>query len=68
MLKRISKRTPLLTILLLSAVLSVYAQQQADPEGDFAFRIIDDGRAVEITGLLGAIRLCVSLNGYRTCR
>jgi hypothetical protein len=37
------KKTPLLTILLLSAALSVYAQQQADPEGDFRFRIIGGG-------------------------
>ena len=49
-----TKKTPLLTILLLSAALSVYAQQQADPEGDFVFRIIGDGRAVEITGYVGS--------------
>ena len=49
-MKPLNKKTPLLVALLLSAALSAYAQQQADPEGNFTFRIIDNGRAVEITG------------------
>jgi len=54
MLKPLNKKTPLLTALLLAAALPVYPQQQTDPEGDFAFRIIGNGTAVEITGHTGS--------------
>jgi len=47
-----TKKAPLLTILLLSVALSAYAQ--ADLKTNFTSRIIDNGRAVEITGYTGS--------------
>jgi len=41
----------ILTVLILFAALSAFSQR-ADPESDFAFRIIDNGTAVEITKYL----------------
>ena len=51
------KKTLLLAVLLLSAALSAYALQQADPEANFTVRIIDNGTAVEITGYVGINRV-----------
>ena len=48
------KKTIVLAALILSTALSTYAQQQAEREGNFTFRIIDNGRAVEITEYVGS--------------
>jgi hypothetical protein len=53
-MKTKTKKAPLLAALLLSAALSAYAQPQTNGEGDFAFRIVGGGTAVEITGYTGS--------------